>query len=271
VTEPSPTDIANHAYRAAVAANDQAEFEAALKTAIIQLNLDWRQKNKDGIRAGDVFGKWLVLGVGSVARKKYPCREIMAICRCECGLTKPVPAGRLMSGGSTQCFKCNKPRPNYKHGGKKSRLYRIWAGMQRRCRPSDRIDSKEYFDRGVRVCEEWSDFSKFRVWALENGYQDDLTIDRWPDKTGNYEPTNCRWATNGEQQRNKTTNRVIAAFGENKTIVEWSEDQRCNVKAGTLYSRLEDGWEPESAIATPPLPGGNQYSGRKKRYLSGAA
>lgn len=92
------------------------------------------------------------------------------------------------------------------HGGYGTRLYRIWKGVLSRCRNESSTDYKWYGAKGVTVCEEWNEYVNFRDWAISNGYKDDLTIDRI-DPFGNYEPSNCRWATIKEQNFNKRNSR----------------------------------------------------------------
>lgn len=132
-------------------------------------------------------------------------------CVCDCGNVGLV-AGRDLKSGHTQSCGCYREErlsaTIKKHGesrgsGQSSRLYAIWTGMKRRCNNDRCREFKYYGGRGITVCAEWAeDYTAFRDWALANGYADDLTIDRI-DVNGNYEPSNCRWATNAEQQRNK--------------------------------------------------------------------
>lgn len=91
-------------------------------------------------------------------------------------------------------------------------------------------------------------FEPFRDWALANGYQDDLTIDRIDNSQG-YSPENCRWTTQKEQQNNRRDNRLIAAHGQEKTMQQWADET--GIKAMTIQRRLAYGWSSERAVTTP--------------------
>ena len=109
----------------------------------------------------------------------------------------------------------------YEEHDTKNRLYRIWSEMKRRCENSDRHNYRNYGGRGIKVCQEWkSSFETFREWALNNGYSDELSIDRI-DNGGNYEPSNCHWVTDKEQANNKRSNKLIAYKGEKHTLAQW--------------------------------------------------
>lgn len=99
---------------------------------------------------------------------------------------------------STKCKKCARST----HGEHDSRLYKIFYNMKNRCNLESMINYKDYGGRGITVCQEWQDsFEAFRDWAMANGYEEHLTIDR-KDNDGNYEPDNCRWVTQTVQSRN---------------------------------------------------------------------
>ena len=101
-----------------------------------------------------------------------------------------------------------------------TRLHNIWLSMRQRCEKPNSSGYHKYGAKGIKVCEEWSSFEKFRDWAMNHGYTDELTIDR-KDPHGNYCPENCRWATQIEQQNNRTNNVCITHNGVTKTINEW--------------------------------------------------
>lgn len=146
---------------------------------------------------GEQFGKWIVI------KRDYSKRgrNAMWICQCECGNTKSVDSFSLASGSSRSCG-CSKVG-NVKHGLHDTRLYRIYCGMKTRCYNPKVLHYKNYGGRGISICDEWlNSFKDFYDWAMANGYSDELSIDRI-NVNGNYEPSNCRWATNLEQARNK--------------------------------------------------------------------
>lgn len=109
-----------------------------------------------------------------------------------------------------------------KHGMTGSRLYNIWQGIRQRCNnPNDR-EYKWYGARGIELDNDWLEFKPFYNWAINNGYKDNLTIDRI-DVNGNYEPLNCRWVTQKEQNRNTRKNNFVLFMGRTKCLSEWAE------------------------------------------------
>jgi hypothetical protein len=125
----------------------------------------------------------------------------------------------------------------YTHGDHLTRLYSIWKGMKTRCVNKNDSGFHNYGGKGISVCDEWQTFPPFRKWAFDNGYSDDLEIDRI-DNSGDYTPENCRWVTRKVNARNRSTNASITAFGETKLVCEWLEDSRCVVPRTTLMFRL---------------------------------
>lgn len=144
------------------------------------------------------------------------------------------------------------------HGCSKTRLYETWCCMKKRCYNQKDKRYKNYGGRGIKVCDEWQTFEPFYDWAMANGYREDLTIDRI-DVDGNYEPSNCRWATMIEQMRNTTRNHFVTAFGETKTIAEWSE--LSGIRQDVIKDRLNKlHWSPEDAVGIKTLRKGGKRS-----------
>jgi hypothetical protein len=130
-----------------------------------------------------------------------------------------------------------------------SRLYRIWRAMYFRCYQASHKAYPRYGGRGIEVCTEWREsYAAFMQWALDNGYEPHLEIDRRKNDQG-YSPDNCRWATRSAQQLNKDNRRQpVSAFGELKIPQDWARDERCRVSYGLLLKRLNGGWPPERAL-----------------------
>ena len=151
--------------------------------------------------AGQKFGKLTAIEIAD--RIKVNGKSIIRWrCLCECG--EEVIVRRNGLGRDTISCGCYNREKSTKHGAYKTRLYSIWSGIKDRCYNPICNGYKYYGGRGIDVCDEWrEDFIAFRDWALANGYQDELTIDRI-DVNGNYCPENCRWVTVKEQNRNKT-------------------------------------------------------------------
>lgn len=118
-----------------------------------------------------------------------------------------------------------------------------------RCYRKEHSSYKYYGGRGISVCDEWQSFEPFNQWAMDNGYADDLTLDRI-DFNGNYEPSNCRWATTKEQANNKRTSRFVTYNGETKTITEWAE--KVGISQQAMTERLNSpNWSVQEAVTTP--------------------
>lgn len=141
-----------------------------------------------------------------------------------------------------------KANGNYKHGETKTRLFKIWCSMHERCERKKHKYFKDYGGRGISVCDEWNDYINFAEWSRNNGYSDELTIDRI-NNDGNYEPANCRWITRKEQHSNKRTNRKIEHNGKMYTLTQLADETGINKT--TLKERLNNGWSVEDAVKRP--------------------
>jgi len=117
--------------------------------------------------------------------------------------------------------------------------------MNKRCRDKK---NKYYGGRGITVCDEWQAFVNFREWALNNGYADDLTIDRI-DPNGNYCPENCRWATIFEQNNNTRAVLHLTLNEETHTTAEWAKI--ANIPRHIIIQRLYSGWDIKRTLTQP--------------------
>jgi hypothetical protein len=200
--------------------------------------------------SGSTFGKLKVLEI-SERRKRKGRWTTYWNCLCECGRSTTVSTNDLRTGNTSSCG-CGHKSVNLKHGESKTRLYRTWCGIKKRCLNPNEEGYKNYGGRGITLFKEWNDsFEPFRDWALANGYKDTLTIERI-NVDGNYEPSNCTFIKNEEQSFNRRTTRYETAWGETKALCAWAKDPRCLVSSHALWLRIERyGWNFEKALTTP--------------------
>lgn len=193
---------------------------------------------------GQRFGRLLVKSRAPYQKYKGPLWR----CLCDCGSEIITTTGNLKFGRARSCGCLQKEvtsKRSTKHGEHGSRLYTIRKGMLSRCFNPKAPNYKDYGERGIGVCKEWREsYEAFRDWAISNGYADGLTLDRI-DNQGNYEPSNCRWITQAEQNRNKRTNVKY----KGKCIAEWIRD--LGLKKTAIDARLKRGWSIEKALFTP--------------------
>jgi len=172
---------------------------------------------------GEKYGRLTVVAFDRLQKHKTYWK-----CVCDCGLTVIATGNNLRSGNTKSCGCLHREkvaetgRGNRTHGeghDSRTRLYNIWCGMRQRCGNPNREAYNLYGGKGVKVCDEWNDYSVFREWAMTHGYADDLSIDRI-DPAGDYCPENCRWLTRSENtaraNKNHTTRRVIRGEGQSK-------------------------------------------------------
>lgn len=202
------------------------------------------------IKVGDMFERLTVVKLvqyleGNTKRKG-------CICKCNCTDNSYIGPSRLymlLSGDLVSCGCYSRDihsdimtRMNFKHGDatrdNREKLYILWGAMIDRANNHNRDDSKYYADKGIRVCEDWRDYQKFREWSLSNGYKEGLSLDR-KDNSLDYCPSNCRWIELKDQNSNKTNNRILTYKGVSHTITEWT---RITGKSWTyIDSRLKAG------------------------------
>jgi len=128
------------------------------------------------------------------------------------------------------------------HGKKNTPIYDIWSSMITRCRTHPRYAGKD-----VRVCQRWQSFENF--YADMGDKPVGKSLDRYPDPEGDYEPSNCRWATPLEQARNKRNNVLVTREGVTKPLKQWC--QELGLKYTTVHLRIKMGWPAEKALTIP--------------------
>lgn len=197
---------------------------------------------------GQVFGRLTVISPHHTTRLGTYWN-----CKCICGNECVVLTTKLSNGHTTSCG-CRKEEINQAisdmnktHELSNSRIYSIYRGMISRCYNNYSTNYKRYGGRGITVCQEWlDDFMNFYNWAMDNGYSDDLSIDRI-DPNGNYEPSNCRWATAKEQANNTRSTVFLTYNGETKSASEWAEIT--GIRQGTIVRRKTSyGWSDEECL-----------------------
>lgn len=169
------------------------------------------------------------------------------MCECICGNKKYFEAYGLKRGRFNSCgclrYKRN-PDSIYKH-----RLYNIYNNMIARCQNKNHKSYKHYGQRGISICDQWAikkeGYINFYNWSIDNGYKDELTIDRI-DTNGNYEPDNCKWSTWEEQENNRTNNCLITINGITKNVMQWANEY--NLPNETIWSRMKRGKSGEDLI-----------------------
>lgn len=207
---------------------------------------------------GKRFGRLKVIEKCGVAKSGHA----LWLCECDCGNHHKITSNQLHSGSkscgclqrerASEAAKQRTGQPCSKRfaiGHEHYRLHQCYKDMLNRCYNINNKNYKNYGSRDIKVCDEWShDFYAFRDWALENGYADNLTLDRI-DVNGNYEPYNCRWVTVKVQNNNRSNNRIVSYKGETMTLHELSE--KYDVAYKTLWARVNSGWSVSDAVETP--------------------
>lgn len=143
--------------------------------------------------------------------------------------------GNIFETWASQFYGNRNPCKCLKHNWKKERLYGIWTNMKTRCHNKISNRYTYYKNKGIEVCEEWkTNYVNFRTWAIENGYSEELSIDRIDGDKG-YFPDNCRWATSTTQNKNRSCNINITLGEETKCLKDWCQTLGINYKTEHTY------------------------------------
>ena len=186
-------------------------------------------------------------------------RKAVWLCKCKCGNIVEVSSDKLTTGNTKSCgclhSDLGKERikqlvysnTKYKKPYEKQIMI-IFNQMKTRCYNKKCKAYKNYGGRGIKISDKWlKKPSNFYNWAINNGYKENLSIDRI-NVNGNYEPQNCRWITNLQQQNNKRNNKYIEFNGEKKTYSEWS--RILNIPTATISDRVRRGFTVEKILNT---------------------
>ena len=194
---------------------------------------------------GRKFGRLTVIERAEDHIQPNGKHQIQWLCKCDCGSEVIVRGSNLKNGNTKSCGCLQKEMTsvlNQLHNGSlsvrglsRSKIYVAWCNMKQRCLNENNRQYKYYGGRGIKVCDEWLEFEQFYCWAMVNGYNDTLTLDR-VNVDGNYEPKNCRWVDMKTQQNNTRRNHQITYNGKTQTLAQWSEE--LNIKYQTLRDRI---------------------------------
>lgn len=195
------------------------------------------------------FGRLVV-----IERAENIGKAVAYKCLCECGKETIILYSNLLrsNGKGTKSCGCLQAEVKTKHGMAGTRIHRIWKNMKTRCYNKNFHRYSDYGGRGIFICNEWKDdFSVFAKWAMENGYVEDLSIERL-DNNGPYSPNNCKWATAYEQTRNTRSNNHITHNGKTKILSDWAKD--LGLQQSVVGQRMRNyGWSVEMALTTPSM------------------
>lgn len=199
---------------------------------------------------GQQFGRWTVLY--EVPQKGY-VRSWH--CRCACGKEKTLKQSELRCGMSKSCgcYQVEaliKRSTTHGHAHRHHRTpeYRTYLSMHQRCENPNAQQYLNYGARGIAVCERWNTFEAF-LEDMGPRPSPKHSLDRFPNKDGNYEPGNVRWATVIEQNNNKRTCRYITFNGETKTLAQWA--RLTGISESALSGRIARGYSVARALTQP--------------------
>ena len=191
---------------------------------------------------GKRFGKLVVIRFSHMVKTNS-----FWVCSCECGGEITTTINTLNKGKATSCG-CVRLMKITTHGLSDTPEWRCWASMRYRCNNPSLKQYKNYGGRGIKVCERWNNSFERFLEDMGKRPSPKHSIDRI-DNNGDYEPKNCRWATQKQQANNVRTNHVLEFKGESMTLTRWA--RKIELHPNTLLSRIRKGWSVERALTTP--------------------
>lgn len=211
-------------------------------------------------RSGDRVGRLTVTSLYSRGSKD---RHLFWYCVCDCGNITSVNSTHLGSSRIRSCGCLKKEQLAQrvtKHHLSQSAEYVSWTGMKYRCYGVNCKNYKNYGGRGITICDRW--LNSFDNFLEDMGFRPtpNHSIDRFPDVNGNYEPSNCRWATDAEQMRNLRGNVNITINGKTLCATDWAKEEGVSMSAGLIMERKRNGWSDYDAVFAP-----KQVNGKKRR------
>lgn len=224
------------------------------KIHIVKLPTPVKRRKNFIDRTGARFGRLVVLQFSHQMQGKRDKIDHW-LCQCDCGKEIVIQASSLVCANTRSCgclLAETTSITKRKHGASGTAEHGIWMGMNQRCYNPSNDRFSDYGGRGITVHEPWrTSFSAFFSYV---GPRPSLghSIDRYPNKDGNYVPGNVRWATQMEQMNNTRVNRVVEIDGISHTVSEWMRIS--GVDKDTISSRLDRGCSPREAVWTLPLP-----------------
>lgn len=205
--------------------------------------------NKIIVTKGQKFGELTFINEAEPRILKSNKKSRIGLFKCKCGSEKLILIYNVFYNKTSSCG-CKLPEL---HGYAGTKLYYVWFQMKKRCTEKS-PKSNRYYDRGIRVCQEWVNFIPFKDWALQNGYKEGLQIDRIDNSKGYY-PENCRFVTAKENSDNRDiTIRVIYKGQEyilSNLIREKIPTNTFENNYSMVQRRLNAGWSVEDAIDLP--------------------
>lgn len=213
----------------------------------------------------DIGKKFHMLTVVNVSDSyTLPCgqKTKRVVVNCDCGATKivnwsPLRRGKIFSCG---CI------VGEQHGLSGTKLYRVWRAIRERCSGKATNDNanKRYFERGITICNEWNkSFSSFHKWAIDNGYKDDLEIDRKDNNKGYY-PDNCRFVDIFTNVNNREVTVMVTYQNQQWSLRMLLRHMNRSNNFDTIRYRIKAGWSIYEALETPITQG--NYGRNAKKY-----